>query len=132
MAAPPPAETVSVESPDDCFGPGFASVRSQALFRHTNEEIRRIADGFAVDDDLELVCECGHGDCFARVCVSSDDYEAVRRFPTRFLMKGGHVGDDERIVQETAGYAVVEKVGRSAAAAILLHPRRELDREEAR
>jgi hypothetical protein len=85
--------------------------RSQALFRELNEEIRRIADSFGVDEDLELVCECGHGDCFARLSLSADAYEAVRRFPTRFLTKPEHVGPDDRIVHETALYVVIEKIG---------------------
>jgi hypothetical protein len=98
--------------------------RSQALFRELNEEIRRIADSFGIDEDLELVCECEHGDCFARLPVSPDDYETVRRFPTRFLIKPEHVGADDRIVHETARYVVVEKIGPSAETAILRDPRK--------
>jgi hypothetical protein len=85
--------------------------RSQALLRELNEEIRRIADGFGVDEDLELVCECEHGECFARLSLSADDYEAVRRFPTRFVTKPEHAGPDDRIVHETALYVVIEKIG---------------------
>jgi hypothetical protein len=91
------------------------AARSQALFRELNEEIRRIADGFGVDEDLELVCECEHGDCFARLSLSADDYETVRRFPTRFLTKPEHVGPDDRIVHKTALYVVIEKIGPATA-----------------
>jgi hypothetical protein len=98
--------------------------RSQALSRELNEDIRRIADSFGIDEDLELVCECEHGDCFARLPVSPDDYETVRRFPTRFLTKPEHVGPDDRIVHETARYVVVEKIGPSAETAILRDPRK--------
>lgn len=98
-------------------------VRRQALFREMNEEIRRIADSFGVDDELDLVCECEHGDCFARISVLRDEYEAVRRFPTRFLLKPDHVGPEERIVEE-GRYLVVEKIGAAAETAILLDPGR--------
>jgi hypothetical protein len=99
-------------------------LRNQALFRRVNEEVCRVAMGFAVvDEELELLCECEHGDCLARFSIALGDYEAVRRFPTRFLIKPEHVGADEQVVAETPGYAVVEKVGRSAVAATVLDPR---------
>jgi hypothetical protein len=85
--------------------------RSQVLFRELNEEIRRIADSFGVDEDLDVVCECEHGDCFARLSLSVDDYETVRRFPTRFVTRPEHVGPDDRIVHETTLYVVIEKIG---------------------
>ena len=89
-----------------------------------NEQLRQVADGFAVEDTLQLVCECERGDCVARVSVSVDAYEAVRRFPTRFLVNPEHVGADERIVEEAARFAVVEKVGSGAETAILQDPRK--------
>jgi hypothetical protein len=55
----------------------------------------------------------------------------VRRFPTRFLVKPGHVtAGSERIVELADGYVVVEKLGASAATAIRLDPRRTPDREQ--
>jgi hypothetical protein len=98
--------------------------RSQVLFRELNEQIRRIADSFGVDEELELVCECEHGDCFARLSLSVDDYETIRRFPTRFVTRPEHVGPDDRIVHETTLYVVIEKIGPSAETAILRDPRR--------
>jgi hypothetical protein len=100
------------------------AARSQALCRELNEEIRRIAETFRADDDLELVCECEHADCFAFLSVAPGDYETIRRFPTRFLTKPEHVGGDDRIVTETSLYVVVEKIGPSAETAILGDPRK--------
>jgi hypothetical protein len=105
--------------------PDSSGTLRQGLFRELNEEIRRIADGFAADEPLELVCECEHADCFACICVSHEAYEAVRRFPTRFLIRVDHQSGDERVVAETMGYAVVEKVGSGAETAILLDRRTE-------
>lgn len=99
---------------------GSGGARRQALFRALNEEIRAIADGFAADEPLELVCECERAGCFARFSVSHQAYESVRRFPTRFLIRLEHRSGDERVVEKTTGYAVVEKVGPGAQTAILL------------
>jgi hypothetical protein len=88
--------------------------RSQALCRTLNEQIRRIADSFAVEEELELVCECEREHCFAPLLVSAVEYEAVRHSPARFLIRVGHDGPAERIVYESARYAVVEKIGHSA------------------
>jgi hypothetical protein len=75
-----------------------------------NEEIRRLAESYAVADDLDLVCECETHDCFAPISVSPNAYKAVRASAARFLVKRDHVGDDERVIDEAADYVVVEKV----------------------
>jgi len=75
-----------------------------------NEEIRRLAESYAVVDDLDLVCECEADDCFAPIAVSPSAYEAMRASDARFLVKRDHVGPDERIVEEAAHYVVVEKI----------------------
>jgi hypothetical protein len=124
VSAPQQASTGPAPPSDIDAEPDFAAIRSQALFRQMNEEIHRIADRFGVDETLEIVCECEHESCFARLSVPVDDYEAVRRFPTRFVTKPEHVSSDERVVQETARYVVIEKVGPSAETAILLDPRK--------
>ena len=103
--------------------PRRAASRSQMMFRQVNEETRRLADNSELDE-LQIVCECDHGDCLIQLSVPIDDYEAVRRFPTRFLVSPHHAGLDERIVHETSAYLAVEKVGPGAAAAIRHDPRR--------
>jgi hypothetical protein len=99
--------------------------RSQLLFRELNQQLRKIAGGGAVD----VVCECVNGACLDRLMVPLDEYEAVRRFPTRFVVKEGHVASDvERAVESRDGYVVVEKSGADAEHAILLDPRRKASR----
>jgi len=99
--------------------------RSQLLFRELNEQIRKIAAG----GDVDAVCECVNDACFDRLVVPLDEYEAVRRFPTRFVVKEGHVTHDvERAVESCAGYVVVEKSGADAEHAIMLDPRRNASR----
>ena len=93
------------------------------MFRQVNEETRRLADNSELDE-LQIVCECDHGECLSQLSISVDEYEAVRRFPTRFLVSPDHAGHDERIVHETSEYLVIEKVGPGAAAAVRHDPRK--------
>ncbi|HEX5247864.1 MAG TPA: hypothetical protein VFW41_12130 [Gaiellaceae bacterium] len=74
-----------------------------------NKEIRRLAESYAVADDLDLVSECAAEDCFAPMSVSRVEYETVRAFPTRFLVRRDHVGADERILEHGEHYVIVEK-----------------------
>jgi hypothetical protein len=99
--------------------------RSQLLFRELNEQLRKVAGG----GDVDVVCECVNGACFDRLAVPLDEYEAVRRFPTRFVVKVDHVAYDvERAVDSHDGYVVVEKSGADAENAIMLDPRRKASR----
>jgi hypothetical protein len=115
--------TGALEAESDSAATG---ARRQLLFRDLNEEIRRIADSFDADEALELCCECELGDCVARLHVSHQQYEVVRRFPTRFLVLADHVSPEERVVEVLSGSSavVVEKVGAGARTAILGDSRR--------
>jgi len=98
-------------------------VPSQVLFRELNEEIAARDHGVA--PELEVVCECERRSCTGGVHLSTVEYEAVRRFPTRFIVRSGHAADEgERVVEAHPHYLVVEKVGLSAQVAIRLDPRR--------
>jgi hypothetical protein len=124
MSAPPRINRLPEQSAAEEASEGIAGIRRQALFRDVNEQIRRIAESFAVEEPLQLVCECRQGDCLARLSVSPQDYEALRRFPTRFITRADHVCDDERVIQDMADCVVVEKIGDGAQTAILLDPRK--------
>jgi hypothetical protein len=53
-----------------------------------------------------------------------DEYEAVRRIPTHFVVAPGHdVPEIERVVEKTERYVVVEKVGDAGGFAVQLDPR---------
>jgi hypothetical protein len=102
MSAPPRIDRLSEQSAAEEASARVAGIRRQALFRDVNEQIRRIAASFAVEEPLQLVCECGQGDCLARLSVSPQDCEALRRFPSRFITRADHVCDDERVIREIA------------------------------
>jgi hypothetical protein len=74
---------------------------------------------------LDLLCECSKPGCWELLRVSAGDYEHIRRFPTRFLVRRNHASDDtERIVGERSGFVIVEKVGSDAELAIRSDPRK--------
>jgi hypothetical protein len=129
-AKPEPGGSTEDGATRDSAAAESGGVRGQLLFRRLNEQIRSLAD---LDAEFDLVCECTDGDCFERLTVSVEDYEAIRRFPTRFVVKPGHAADQvERVVEETASFLVVEKIGADAAAAIRLDPRRRVGRRAER
>jgi hypothetical protein len=107
-----------------------AGVRRQVLVRGVNEKIRSLADGVDVEGEFDLVCECTNPGCFERLTLSLDDYEVLRRFPSRFAVKPGHVdADADRVVEEKQLFVVVEKVGPDAEDAIVDDPRRAYSRQ---
>src|SRR4051794_33265179 len=94
-------------------------VRRQALFRAVNEQIRVIAEGLGERGRLDVICECAREDCWSRIVVAVDDFEAVRRFPTRFVVECGHAVEQwERLVESKGSFDIVEKIGSGAAEAI--------------
>jgi hypothetical protein len=92
--------------------------RGQSLFREVNERIVDIGDGSTV----EVLCECGTGECRETLVVSMAEYEPIRDVPDRFLVATEHVRPEvERVVEERDSFVVVEKIGEAARVA------RELD-----
>ncbi len=68
------------------------SIPRQALFREVNERIEALAEEFAVGTGtVSLLCECANSGCLERIEISATEYKQVRRFPTRFLVKPGHI-----------------------------------------
>jgi hypothetical protein len=101
--------------------------RNQALFRSVNEQIEIANEKFSVilDERVDFVCECADDGCMERITVTLAQYEALRRFPTHFIVKAGHVYREfERIVDEINGFVIVEKFGEAGKQALKLDPRR--------
>ena len=94
--------------------------RTQSVFREVNERIEEIS---AVES--EVLCECSSRECLKTIPLTLEEYEAVRRVPTHFLVAPGHVVREiERVVEENERYVVVEKFGEGGMAATRLDPRR--------
>lgn len=100
----------------------------QALRREVNERINEIgtgSSGLSADESIEVFCECAGPRCAAPITVTVAEYEAVRRFPTRFFLKAAHrLVDGERVVSEAAEYVVVEASGPAGRDAVRADPRR--------
>ncbi len=120
---PESSSQLAVESPN-------AGDLRQSLFREVNDQIERLNAGWATDAEDVVLCECSNVDCHEPIEVTAAEYETVRRFPTRFLVRPGHAARErDRVVYETSEYVVVEKVGASAETAIRLDSRRAATRD---
>jgi hypothetical protein len=84
---------------------------NEAVFRAGNESIGKAMIGRA--EQTEFLCECGDPQCFERVALSEDEYEAVRSHPARFFVASGHedLTAGEVVVEERGQWTVVEKRG---------------------
>lgn len=105
---------------------------NEVAFRRANEIIRDRVDHLAVGERVPFLCECGDATCFTEVGMSLEEYEAVRRSPTDFLVAPGHAitGPDlGRVVRAEERYCVVEKIGISGEVAEARDPRRHDDEE---
>jgi hypothetical protein len=99
--------------------------RNEAFFRAVNEGIAEASEKFE-SEEAEFLCECGDARCTHRLEVPLDEYEAVRKHPTRFLVRRGHVESEiEDVVRNGRRYTIVDKVDRVAARIVRrLNPRR--------
>jgi hypothetical protein len=99
--------------------------QNEALFREVNERVREVTDEFGQLLDAEFVCECGDRTCTARVRLRLDEYGAVRKSPTYFLVKRGHeIPDVETVIEDHATFVVVAKHTEAADVAVATDPRR--------
>jgi hypothetical protein len=103
--------------------------RNEALFREVNERVEEVSSRLSEFDDENspltgFVCECSRERCTELIEITSEEYEAVRSDPRRFLVLPGH--EDlkvERVVESYSGYLVVEKFGEASDVAIERDPR---------
>jgi hypothetical protein len=92
---------------EDAKSAALRVARNQALFRAVNEQIEASNQKFhmTLGDRADFVCECADDNCMERITVTIDQHEALRRFPTHFIVKRGHVYPEfERVVEEVEGF----------------------------
>jgi hypothetical protein len=101
------------------------AARNQAMFRRVNEKLQQLNQAFeAVRDSHLIACECADPSCIETLEIGREEYEAVRKEPKRFAVLPGHVYPEvERVVRESDGYVVVEKLAAAAEVAESLDPR---------
>jgi hypothetical protein len=100
-------------------------VENEARFRDANERVSDTARRLDLDAPLPFLCECERPTCMELVHLTPGEYEHVREFPRRFLYAPGHdegIGHSH-VVEEHAGYAIVEKDGKAGDLAEKSDPR---------
>jgi hypothetical protein len=92
--------------------------RNQSLFRSVNERLEKVAQQYTALAPLGFVCECAITDCSRHLELTREEYEAIRKNPTRFLVLPDHVFPEVEVVVEDRGqYVIVEKIGRAGRVA---------------
>lgn len=84
---------------------------NEAIFRQVNEQIRSLNREFGTQEGtMTVICECGDADCTERLEVGLTDYERFRDDARLYVIARGHqIPDVETVVEEAAGYEVVQK-----------------------
>jgi len=103
------------------------AAQNQSLFRQINERLEGLNESFAtVLPEAQFVCECARVDCLEQITMTIEEYEALRRIPSRFAVVPGHVfAEVERVVDSGARFQVVEKFGAGGVEAVASDPRAE-------
>jgi hypothetical protein len=89
---------------------------NDATFRNANEAIEGKAESLGIDP-VPFLCECADASCTEVVLLRLNEYEEIRADPAHFLNVPGHdasAGPHAQVVEERAGYAIVEKRGVAA------------------
>jgi hypothetical protein len=72
--------------------------------------LRAALETRAGGEPIPFLCECMDDTCLARVDLTLEEYEAVRRHENRFVIVRDHPTlPGERIVEENGFYQVTEK-----------------------
>ena len=88
--------------------------KNEAVFRAANREIEQAdqASGSGPEQVIEVLCECGQRGCGGVISLTVADYDAAHSQDDRFVVLRGHESTEmEKVVEEHAGYLVVDKFG---------------------
>jgi hypothetical protein len=84
--------------------------QNEALFRTANERMADWEEQHAESQTELYFCECADVQCREKVLLRKADYEKVRADPRHFVVAVGHeVPDIETVIEQTEGWAIVEK-----------------------
>jgi hypothetical protein len=88
--------------------------KNETVFRAANREIEHAEKelGGGAERIIEVLCECGREGCSGLIALTMAEYDAVHSEDDRFVVLRGHESAEiERVVEERAGYLVVDKFG---------------------
>jgi hypothetical protein len=92
--------------------------RNQSLFRSVNERVEKVAQQYTALAPLGFICECAITDCGSHLELTRDEYDEIRKHPTRFFVLPDHVFPEvEVVVEDREQYVIVEKIGRAGRVA---------------
>jgi hypothetical protein len=100
--------------------------RNEAIFRRANERIEQYASEVDGERMVPFICECADEACTTTIPLTLDEYEHVRREPTRFVCEPGHEAESGPwgiVVARRPRFVVVEKLGEAAEVAKSLDER---------
>ena len=88
--------------------------KNETMFRAANREIEQADQeaGAGPGQLIEFLCECGRQECGDVITMTVADYDSVHIQADRFVVLRGHESPEiEKVVEERAGYLVVDKFG---------------------
>src|SRR4051794_191645 len=100
--------------------------RRQTVFREVNENIASLTSLLPEIGYHRFVCECSNSGCAESLELTVEEYEAVRAYAKRFVVRPSHqLTGIERVVDGNGRFLVVEKTGRAGHIAETDDPRHE-------
>jgi hypothetical protein len=89
--------------------------RNEELFQVVNRQIVKLEETLGSRKTFAMVCECSKKHCLDGFDVEPAVYQRIRTNPVLFFVVPGHEDPEvEKVLERTAQYLVVEKVGRAA------------------
>jgi hypothetical protein len=88
--------------------------KNEAMFRAVNREIEHAEQeaGGGTNQLIEVLCECGREGCSGVIALTVPEYDGAHSQDDRFVVLRGHESAEiEGVVEERAGYLVVDKFG---------------------
>ena len=98
----------------------------QCLIRDANEAIERLNIKLKTDAArLELRCECGDPACLERIMPTHAEYEAVRAYGSRFIVRVNHENPETAsVVRENERFSIIDVIaGEARYQALARHTR---------
>ena len=85
-------------------------MQTEDVFRRANEEIADLGRRHGWRFPIPFLCECADRHCFARLELTLAVYEDLRSDPKRYLTVPGHEIPAALVIEQTASYALTEKL----------------------
>jgi hypothetical protein len=94
------------------------------VFREVNEQIAALTTLVSETDVNLFICECSDSACAESLEITAAEHERVRANGAQFVVVSGHqLPEIEQVVDGTARFLVVEKLGAAASIARNADPR---------